>query len=427
MFDHLASLPTLARALRRVKERRPTVGSDGERADDLGEPDLRQLQHELISGAYTPRPLRRISVEKSGGGARAVFLVAARDRIAQTAALFALRPAVDRLLLPSAFAYRRGRSHLDAVRAVEAYRKSGRSHVYRGDVKDFFETIDRERLLRLVHAVAGDGRVVRLVQAWLRDPMTGGAGVPAGSVIAPLLSNLYLVPFDRAFARQGVDLVRFGDDLACPAPSAAHAEHAAHLASAAARALGLTMNAEKSHVATYAEGFRFLGHRFGPAGPRKIEKDPPPPPTPSAPSPWDAPWTPTPPPPSPHVDRPIDLAVAGPAAPVQPDAFDLGAGWTSPVPSPAPDPASALAYTPGPTPFDLPLDTGSPGAASLGARPAAVPPPISAHDAPPATCPVHATPPPPSAPCTCTPPAPASPSTPDASWWLPPARRRRSY
>lgn len=366
VYDRIADLPSLQRALRRVQERRPTVGSDGERAEDLGTADLQRLREELLARTYAPRPLRRIAVPRSGGGERAVFLASARDRVVQTSALYALRPAIERHLLPSAYAYRRGRSHLDAVRALDAFRQRGHGYVYRGDVKDFFETVDRRRLLSFVQRVAGDARVTRLVQAWLADPATGGAGIPAGSVIGPLLSNLYLVPFDRAFAREGLPLVRFGDDLATPARTREDAERAGRLATTAARALGLAMNEEKTHVTSFDTGFRFLGHDFTGDGPRRVEKAPEPepvsPPVPPAPKVEEAQWPPA----------PLDLYP-----------------WTETPPAPV-------------APHEPALDH---------------PPP----------CPVHATPPPPSARCTCTPPAAGSASAGDDTWWLPPRRRARRY
>src|SRR5258708_27152527 len=114
--------------------------------------------------------------------------------------------------------------------------ESGREWIVDADLKDFFGSVDHEKLLTLMAQRVADGRVLRLIKAMLKAGSYGEGrlfpserGTPQGGVVSPLLSNILLTPFDREMRRKGYQLTRFADDwvITCKSVADAHAALAA--------------------------------------------------------------------------------------------------------------------------------------------------------------------------------------------------------
>jgi RNA-directed DNA polymerase len=192
-----------------------------------------------------------------------------------------LEPIFETEFAEHSYGFRPGRGAKDALRRVDTLLKAGYDWVVDADFKSYFDTIPHDRLLALVKARVADGRVLALVERFLRAGVMEEAkgwqptecGTPQGGVISPLLANLYLNPLDHLMEQAGYAMVRYADDFVILCRSAAEAEEALARVRAWVAEAGLTLHPEKTRVvdATQRGGFDFLGYHFerGMKWPRK--------------------------------------------------------------------------------------------------------------------------------------------------------------
>ena len=181
-----------------------------------------QLQQELRRGSYRPQPARRAWIPKLGSTElRPLGIPAVRDRVVQTAMLAVLEPIFERDFAEQSYGFRPGRGSLQALERVESLLQSGHTWVVDADLKAYFDTIPHERLLALVGQRIADGKVLGLLERYLKaGVMASGKewqpseqGTPQGAVISPLLANVYLNPLDHQMAGEGYQMVRYADDF----------------------------------------------------------------------------------------------------------------------------------------------------------------------------------------------------------------------
>ena len=277
LYDRIYRGDVLWMAWERVRANRGAAGVDKVTLADVEvygvERMLAELQDDLRAGKYHPVPVRRVEIPKPDGRKRPLGIPTVRDRVAQQAAKLILEPVFEADFLPVSFGFRPKRSATDAMEVIRVAFPRGRQFVFETDIRDFFGSIDHDRLMGLVEARVSDRRVLKLVRGWLRVGVLADGvvsetvtGTPQGGVISPLLANIFLHAFDKAWAESGTgELVRYADDFVVLCSSRSQAEDAQERGTAILGELGLELHPDKTRVVDLREGregFDFLGCHF---------------------------------------------------------------------------------------------------------------------------------------------------------------------
>jgi RNA-directed DNA polymerase len=284
LVDKVVRPTTLETAWRQVARNKGAAGVDGqsiERFVAQAERYLLELHVSLKDGSYRPSPVKRVEIPKGDGRTRPLGIPTVKDRIVQTALKMVIEPVFEVQFRPGSYGFRPGRGCKDALREVDRLVKAGFTWVVDADLQAYFDNIPQDRLLALVERSISDGRVLALIDGFLRQDImkdmvqwTPTAGTPQGAVMSPLLANLYLHPLDLLMEQSGQRMVRYADDFVILCRSHDEALAVLRHVEAWVAANGLTLHPDKTRIGDCrqpGQGFEFLGYRFE-AGRRLVRK-----------------------------------------------------------------------------------------------------------------------------------------------------------
>jgi RNA-directed DNA polymerase len=272
LMEVICSEENIEAAMRRVEANNGSAGIDAMTSRQLRREMGRRwggLREQLLRGVYRPKPVRRVMIEKAGGGERELGIPTAIDRMIQQAILQVVQPHWDQQFHVHSYGYRPGRSAHQAVEQAHATIEAGYEYVVDIDLEKFFDRVNHDVLMSRVARQISDKRVLKLIRGYLEaGVMIGGVssprreGTPQGGPLSPLLSNLLLNELDEELQRRGHSFVRYADDCMIYVKSQRSGERVlASVEKFLWKRLRLRVNRAKSAVAA-AWSRSFLGFSF---------------------------------------------------------------------------------------------------------------------------------------------------------------------
>src|SRR5437660_1853668 len=257
------------------------------------ERNLEDLHARIHRGAYRALPSRRVYIAKPDGRQRPLAIAALEDKIVQRATVAVLNAIYEEDFLGFSYGFRPGRGQHDALDALAVgITRTKVNYILDADIRSFFDEVSQDWLIRFLEHRIGDRRIIRLIQKWLRAGVleegvvtVSDKGTGQGSVVSPLLANVYLhYAFDlwaarwrRREATGAMIILRYADDIVVGFEKEAEARRFWDEMRSRLREFSLSLHPEKTRLIEFGrftavrrtqrglgkpETFRFLGFTF---------------------------------------------------------------------------------------------------------------------------------------------------------------------
>ena len=223
MIEQVLSRRNIMAAYRKVVSNKGSAGVDGMSVKELYAhltKNREQITTQIRGGKYLPQPIRGVEIKKSNGKKRLLGVPTVTDRLLQQAVGQVLALKFDREFEDYSYGFRYNRNAQQAVLKAQQYINGGYRHIVDIDLKSFFDEVDHCILLQLLYRKVKCPLTLRLIRKWMRAPIEINGklvkrrkGVPQGSPLSPLLSNIMLDELDKELAKQGLRYVRYADDF----------------------------------------------------------------------------------------------------------------------------------------------------------------------------------------------------------------------
>jgi group II intron reverse transcriptase/maturase len=272
LFEYILSPANLNKAYKQVKRNDGSGGID-KMDTKLLLPYLQTHREELLraleEGRFKPQPVRRVEIPKENGKKRQLGIPTVVDRVIQQAITQQLTPIYERQFSQFSYGFRPKRNAHQAIMQCQKNANEGYGYVVDMDLEKFFDKVNQSKLIEVFSRTIKDGRVVSLIQKYLRaGVMTKGnyeetlMGVPQGGNLSPLLSNIMLNELDKELEKRGHRYVRYADDCMIFCRSRRAAERVlGSITKYIEEKLYLKVNRDKTVVA-HIKDVKFLGYGF---------------------------------------------------------------------------------------------------------------------------------------------------------------------
>ena len=270
LLERILSSSNLNTAYKQVVSNGGSGGVDNRETEDLL-PYLKLHKDELINslrdGSYRPQPVLRVEIPKDGGKTRQLGIPTVVDRLIQQGISQVLIPIYERQFHGNSFGFRPKRNAQGALRQAQNHVNAGYKYGVDLDLERFFDTVNHSKLIEILSRTIHDGRVISLIHQYLISGVVIGQkyektskGVPQGSPLSPLLSNIMLNELDTELERRGHKFVRYADDcmIFCRSKRGSMRVKASIIRFIEDE-LYLKVNTDKTS-AGYVRGMKFLGY-----------------------------------------------------------------------------------------------------------------------------------------------------------------------
>jgi RNA-directed DNA polymerase len=271
LLEQILSPSNLNRAYKRVRSNKGSGGIDKMEVESLRDylvNNKEKLIQSILDGRYRPNPVRRIEIPKEKG-TRSLGIPSVVDRVIQQAIAQILSPIYEKQFTENSYGFRPRRNAHQALNKCRSYITDGYKYAVDIDLEKFFDTVNQSKLIEVLSRTVKDGRVISLIHKYLKAGVVvrnkfeeTEMGVPQGSPLSPVLSNIMLNELDKELERRGHLFVRYADDLVILCKSKRSADRTlANIAPYIENKLFLKVNREKTTTA-YVSRIKFLGYSF---------------------------------------------------------------------------------------------------------------------------------------------------------------------
>jgi RNA-directed DNA polymerase len=272
MIEKVINRKNMLKAYRQVLVNAGSSGVDGMSVTSLSKylkENRDKIMTSLINGNYLPQPILGVSIPKSNGKYRLLGIPTVTDRLLQQAVSQVVASSFELEFKEHSYGFRPNRNAHQAVQQAQKHIHEGYAHIVDIDLKNFFDEVDHSILLQLLYRKVKCRLTLRLIRQWLRAPILVKGklvkrrkGVPQGSPLSPLLSNIMLHELDRELENQGHRYVRYADDFSVYTKSKHRARKIGNsLYMFLKNKLKLSINREKSGIRRPVQ-FGLLGYQF---------------------------------------------------------------------------------------------------------------------------------------------------------------------
>jgi len=272
LTDKLVSPENIKQAIENVVKNKGAPGVDDMTVFEVKQHIIKYRSafvKKLKNGTYTPQPVKRVYIPKKDGSERELGIPVARDRVVQKMILQIINPLIDKHFSEQSYGFRPGRSCQQAIDQAGKYYEEGYKVVVDCDLKNYFDTINHQKLMHRMQWYIDDKNMLQLIWNFLNAGVMDGMilaerkeGAPQGGPLSPLLANVYLDQLDKELEKRGHRFVRYADDFVIFLKTTRAAERVkASIAEYLEDKLRVVVNQEKSQI-TKAHKLEFLSYRM---------------------------------------------------------------------------------------------------------------------------------------------------------------------